>query len=162
MLDPFRRPRYTRKSISQPKKIKQPSSLKNNLIRTWMIVLFFVFSYSFWRLSSLTKSVVGIGSYLLWNTIGKDMNTDKSQNINILLVGYGWHDHDGWQLADTIMVASYDTDLHSVSLLSLPRDLLVITHEDKIGRINSVMSRAYNSNGQHISSSSYFITKGRK
>lgn len=159
MLDPFGRTRYTRKSISQPKRIKQSSSLKNNLIRTWIILLFFVFSYSFGRLSSLTKSVVGIGSYLLWNTIGKDMNTDKSQNINILLVGYGWHDHDGWQLADTIMVASYDTDLHSVSLLSLPRDLLVITHEDKIGRINSVMSRAYNSNGQNIQAAAVTLSQ---
>ena len=115
-----------------------------------MIMLFFVFSYAFGRLWSLTKSVVGIGSYILWNTIGRDMNTDQSQHINILLVWYGWHDHDGWELADTIMVASYDPDLHSVSLLSIPRDLLVITHEDKIGKINSVMSKSYNTNGQNI------------
>jgi anionic cell wall polymer biosynthesis LytR-Cps2A-Psr (LCP) family protein len=57
------------------------------------------------------------------------------------------------------MVASYDTDFHSVSLLSIPRDLLVITHEDKIGRINSVMSRAYNSNGQNIQAAAVTLSQ---
>jgi LCP family protein required for cell wall assembly len=57
------------------------------------------------------------------------------------------------------MVASYDTDLHSVSLLSLPRDLLVITHDDQIGRINSVMSHAYNTNGGDIRSAALTLSK---
>jgi len=154
----FRKNKFVRKSISQPKKIKHPSSLKNNLIRTWMIVLFLVFSYSFGRLGSLTKTVVGIGSYILWNTVGDNMRVDQ-ENINILLVWYGWGTHDGAQLADTIMVASYDPEAHSVAMMSIPRDLLVITHENDIGRINSVMSHAYNSNGRDIRASAITLSK---
>lgn len=158
MLDPFRRPRYTRKSISAPKIKKTQSSLKNKLIWWTIIVLFFMLSYSFWRLWSFTKTIVGIGSYILWNTVGDSMRVDK-ENINILLVGYGWGKHDGAQLADTIIVASYDPDVHSVSMIAIPRDLLVTTHDNDIGRINSVMSHAYNTNGWDIRSAALTLSK---
>lgn len=76
-----------------------------------------------------------------------------------MLVGYGWWTHDGAELADTIIVASYNPSLHSVSMLSIPRDLLVITHDNDIGRVNSVLSHAYNSNGRDISQAAQVLTK---
>lgn len=144
MFNIFPHPRYKRKSISNPI-TKKESNIQNKLISIWFILIFFILSYSFWRLTSITKSIVGIWSYILWNTVGESMRINK-ENINILLVGYGWWNHNWAQLADTIIVASYDPESHSVSMVSIPRDLLVITHDNEIWRINSIMSRAYNSN----------------
>ena len=83
------------------------------------------------------------------------MTTDtESKNINILLVGYGGGKHGGAQLADTIMIASYNPKLHSVSMLSLPRDLIVLDEQGETVKINSILSRAYNSNGGDIRAAS--------
>lgn len=123
-----------------------------------MVLLFFALSYAFGRLWSLTKTIVGVGSYILWNTVGDSMRVDK-ENINVLLVGYGWGNHDGAQLADTIIVASYDQDVHSVAMIAIPRDLLVTTHDNDIGRINSVMSHAYNTNGWDITPAALTLSK---
>ena len=48
------------------------------------------------------------------------------------------------------MVASYNEKTHSVSMLSLPRDLIVLDDEGQKVKINSLLSRAYNNNGGDI------------
>lgn len=97
------------------------------------------------------KQVTNGMAYILSATIGTSMIADsETHNINILLVGYGGGNHDGGQLADTIMVASYNPKFHSVSLLSIPRDLIVLDDQGQKVKINSVLSRAYNNNGGDI------------
>ncbi len=60
--------------------------------------------------------------------------------INILLLGIAGTEKPGSTLTDTIMLASIDTKEHVVSLLSLPRDLLVSYGESYV-KINSLYSR---------------------
>ncbi|MDO5561344.1 MAG: LCP family protein [bacterium] len=50
---------------------------------------------------------------------------DPLATFNILLLGYGGANHDGGNLADTIILAQVAPHQEKVSLLSLPRDLWV-------------------------------------
>jgi len=50
---------------------------------------------------------------------------EDEDRINILLLGMGGEGHDGPNLTDTIIVASYRPSTQDVALLSIPRDLLV-------------------------------------
>lgn len=57
--------------------------------------------------------------------------------FNILLAGT---DDDGGR-TDTIMVAHLDTRDHSVALVSVPRDSIVLTQSESIAKINSLYGR---------------------
>ena len=50
---------------------------------------------------------------------------EEEDRINILLLGQGGLDHPGGTLADTVMIASIQPSTNKVSLLSIPRDLVV-------------------------------------
>lgn len=82
-------------------------------------------------------------SKIVATTIGSPMKKDAQGNINILVVGYGWDGHAGGYLSDSMMVASFDTQEHSLSLISIPRDLIV-NMSWYINKINSVMALQYN------------------
>jgi LCP family protein required for cell wall assembly len=67
------------------------------------------------------------------------------QRINVLLVGIDKRGNRASNLTDTMMVASLDPVGHTVSLLSLPRDLIdtPLGHGDVYGpKLNSLMSYA--------------------
>ncbi len=72
--------------------------------------------------------------------VGTALLADENGFTNILLLGVGDGDHDGVDLTDTIMVASLDPKrTRSIVLLSLPRDLAVLSTEKMgKGRINSL------------------------
>ncbi|PID34654.1 MAG: hypothetical protein CR971_02155 [candidate division SR1 bacterium] len=136
---------------------KKPSGLKK------MIVVVFVCFCVF--------GVLGVGAYLLGKfslqdiknisvntfrktltqTIGVESQKDEQGNINVLLVGVGGGKHSGGYLADTIIVASFDPENTSLTMLSIPRDLYVRegTHTNKI---NSVFARGYARGGKNIAS----------
>ncbi len=64
----------------------------------------------------------------------------ENGRINILLLGIAGTQKPGSNLTDTIMIASIDTKNHLVSLISLPRDLLV-KYKNSYMKINSVYTR---------------------
>lgn len=98
-------------------------------------------------------------AYIASITVGDEMTTDATNNINVLLVWYWWGKHGGAQLADSIMVASYNSKLHTVSMISLPRDLIVLADDGSKVKINSILSRAYNTNGGDIRTSAQHLIK---
>lgn len=55
--------------------------------------------------------------------------------INVLLLGLAGGRHDGADLTDTIMVASYNLKENRLYLISIPRDLWVPTHRSKVNAI---------------------------
>jgi polyisoprenyl-teichoic acid--peptidoglycan teichoic acid transferase len=63
---------------------------------------------------------------------------DKSNRINILLLGIGGGNHEGPRLTDSIIVASIDVDNSKINLISLPRDMWSFELED---RINSAYAK---------------------
>lgn len=70
---------------------------------------------------SIVKTVVSLVNSQSYKTLA---GFDDGR-INILLLGRANTHKSGKNLTDTIMIASIDTDTYKLSLLSLPRDLLV-------------------------------------
>ncbi len=96
-------------------------------------------------ISNTGKSIGTQTTKIVGDIIGKSMQTDHNGNINILLVWYGWAKHQWGFLADSIIVASFDPQEYSISMISIPRDL-VINSSGYINRINTVMAYSYNRN----------------
>lgn len=86
----------------------------------------------------------------LISKIGTPMTKDQNGNINALLVGYGGKGHDGGLLSDSIIVASFNPDSHSVAMVSIPRDLFVATSTHSVGKINSILPNAYSKHNKDI------------
>lgn len=55
----------------------------------------------------------------------RELAGEEQDRVNILLLGVGGEGHDGPQLSDTIILASYQPSTEKVGLLSLPRDMTV-------------------------------------
>lgn len=78
--------------------------------------------------------------HTFFSVAGNELPADEHGFTNILLLGVGDKDHDGVDLTDTVMIASLDPwETESVVLLSLPRDLYVLSTERMgKGRINEL------------------------
>lgn len=68
----------------------------------------------------------------------RELKGEEQDRINILLLGVGGKNHDGGQLTDTIMVASYKPSTKQVSLFSIPRDLTVPIENMGWRKINNI------------------------
>lgn len=62
--------------------------------------------------------------------------------LNVLVMGIGGEGHDGGQLADTIMLLSYQKEQKKLALVSIPRDLVVPTPQFGPQKINAVHAYA--------------------
>lgn len=72
----------------------------------------------------------------------RSLKGEDRDRINIILLGVGGANHDGGQLADTIIVSSIKPSTKQVSLFSIPRDLAVPLEGYGWRKINSVTSFA--------------------
>lgn len=93
--------------------------------------------------AGLAKTFLTMGSWglsMFVSVAGAELPKDTDGFTNVLLLGQGDEGHDGVDLTDTIMVASFDpTQTKSVVVVSLPRDLYLLkTEKMGAGRINSL------------------------
>lgn len=56
---------------------------------------------------------------------GSTLTGIEEDRVNILLMGIGGRGHDGGNLTDTIIIASYKPSTNEASMMSIPRDLIV-------------------------------------
>lgn len=75
-------------------------------------------------------------SYLVFKK-NIDLEGEKKDRINVLLLGMGGPGHDGPYLTDTIIIASVQPSANQIALISIPRDLGVNIKEKGIYKINS-------------------------
>lgn len=75
-------------------------------------------------------------SYLVFKK-ETDLQGQKKDRINILLLGIGGLEHDGPFLTDTIIIASIQPSTNEVALISIPRDLGVDIKGKGTYKINS-------------------------
>lgn len=78
-------------------------------------------------------SVRNLGISNVLSVAGAELPTDENGFTNFLLMGQGDAGHDGKNLTDTVMIASFDPKTGSVVMLSLPRDLYFLS-TDKMGK----------------------------
>lgn len=91
--------------------------------------------YSFFVLCAIILVVI-VGFLVYKFLIQKDieLKTEKSGNINVLLLGKGGGTHDGPDLTDTIILANINPEKSTVNLVSIPRDLWIPDIEAKINK----------------------------
>lgn len=68
----------------------------------------------------------------------KPLEGESSDRVNVLLLGIGGAGHDGPELTDTIIFASYKPSTNQVGMVSIPRDLTVDIPGYGYRKINSV------------------------
>ncbi|MDD3066910.1 MAG: LCP family protein [Candidatus Gracilibacteria bacterium] len=74
---------------------------------------------------------------LVWLLAG-DLAQDTQKDTNFLIMGIGGRDHSGADLTDVFMVASYNHDLKTLTMLSIPRDFYTEA-SDRLGmRVNRI------------------------
>lgn len=111
-----------------------------------LVFIFFIgwfwtilYSYAIETAKEIWKITLNMASENLW----EEMEKDEFWQINVLLAWYWWDEHMWGYLTDTIMIASYDIKLWTVSFLSIPRDLYVKYSDWLEWRINNLFSREY-------------------
>lgn len=119
--------------------------------RKWFKVLAVVIAivvavggYFAWKTGYTINKISGSDNSALGSLLGGGETPDEEEGrFNILLLGMrGANMPGGGLLADSIMVASFDTKNNKVGLISIPRDLYVqIPDTTERGKINSVYSR---------------------
>ncbi len=130
---------------------KQYKKVKNKLIFKNMLFLFLVvFLTSIFILSNIAATsnsefsqTIQKNSFIkqLSHLIAADTKKLKGENdgrTNILIMGMGGEGHDGPYLTDTIILLSYDYDSKEISMVSIPRDLLVRIDNGQYKKVNSL------------------------
>ncbi|MEK7116199.1 MAG: LCP family protein, partial [Patescibacteria group bacterium] len=81
---------------------------------------------------------------LVWNNEGsaEDIFRTPDGRLNVLILGIGGEGHDGPELTDTILFASYDRARTHLGLVSIPRDLAYPLGGGQFEKINSVNAYA--------------------
>ncbi len=102
--------------------IKKKQSKKPFLIALLIIVAILGWLF-FSTSSSIVRYALNIGGYPFKQTDGR---------VNILLLGIGGGNHDGPDLTDSIILASYNLKTNEVSMFSIPRDLWLPSINEKI------------------------------
>jgi polyisoprenyl-teichoic acid--peptidoglycan teichoic acid transferase len=103
----------------------------------WSLVLIGI--YIVFQLLSGFYAIVSGGSItdLIWVFAG-DLHQDREDRTNFLLLGMGGEEHDGGELTDTILIASYHYEFNTLSMLSIPRDFWVEAENGVGMRINKI------------------------
>ncbi len=85
-----------------------------------------------YRVTLSGETSIGLPSFSLITSIShflhagdRTLKGEDRDRVNILLLGIGGEGHDGPQLTDTIMLASYKPSTKHVGILSIPRDFTV-------------------------------------
>lgn len=90
------------------------------------------------NISTADRSILGQLKDLLFSQ-GSFLAGESDDRVNVLLIGIGGQGHKGEDLADTIMVISYQPSTGTAALLSLPRDLYVqVPGQEYYSKINAV------------------------
>lgn len=121
----------------KPEKSKRKKNKKNKKVKkkkTFFGVLFTIFKV-FISLIAILIVLLLVAMGFGWFEEGELLSPIENGRVNVLVLGV---DEEG-QRSDTIMIASYDTDVGKVSILSIPRDTKVHIENRNITRkINEV------------------------
>lgn len=135
------------------RKINNGSKIINFLLQKTTIIVFVLFllfagiyiSYSYFqdnKVEIIKKTISTVTKVL-----GEDLKKNEFGTTNILLMGSGGKDHEGGYLTDSLIVATLNYELKTVSMLSIPRDIHVkyfIEKNKRSGKINRVFMEGMN------------------
>ncbi|MDD2822654.1 MAG: LCP family protein [Candidatus Daviesbacteria bacterium] len=106
---------------------KKNNRKKINRLLFLAVVALFVGAF-FWKNPTTT-------SVLRYVTGQRSSLQIENGKVNVLLLGMAGGTHDGANLTDTIIIASFDIKTNTVSLISLPRDLWLENAKSKVNAL---------------------------
>lgn len=115
-MENFRPLRLGKAQKGNPSKTKKAKNIFKKLIPL-LLVAGILISIAFFL---ITRS--GTSSYVSYIFSGTSLHSSDDR-VNVLLLGIAGETHDGTNLTDTIMVASYNLKTNEITLFSIPRDL---------------------------------------
>ncbi len=151
----MRKKSFKKKKVSQRDNLLVAESWKKRLTDPFYLLRWGVFLgcvllvMFFWRtlrgaaqysINAIGYQTVKLVSQSFWDPMEKDLNG----NINVLFIGVGGENHAGGYLADTVIVASFDPALNTVSMISIPRDLFINYKGQYAQKINALFAWKYN------------------
>ncbi|MCX6763018.1 MAG: LCP family protein, partial [Candidatus Moranbacteria bacterium] len=106
-----------------------------------LIIILAVAGYFAWKTGFILNKISGSRGSALGSLLGSGSQSEDGR-VNILLLGMrGANMPGGGLLADSIMVASFDTKNNKAAMISVPRDLYVqIPDTNEHSKINAVYS----------------------
>ena len=129
------------------KKKSKNVSFKKIFRFSFVIFLIFVVFY-FWN--SISLAVSNYIKDVAWGVVSKltkiaskKPKSDYLGNVNILLMWIWWKNHDGGYLTDSMMIASFNSRLNTLTFLSIPRDLYVKYPWWGGWKLNYIFAREY-------------------
>lgn len=130
-MNQFKPLRLSKSEKDNPVKVRKVKQIIGKLIPIAIVIGLLIALAIFLTTLSGSSSVV---SYIFAN------NNLKSNNnrVNILLLGIAGGTHDGSNLTDTIMVASYNLKTNQVYLFSIPRDLWLPSLKSKANAVYEI------------------------
>lgn len=97
----------------------------------------------FMALAIFLTTFSGTSSYVTSIIAGTSLKSSDNR-VNILFLGIAGGRHDGSNLTDTIMVASYNLKTNQADLISIPRDLWLPSTK---GKVNAVYQKGLSEGG---------------
>ncbi len=142
-----------KKDEIEPKKKKKKKSKAGKIIRVILIILLIILIvFAGWLIIGLSQNGWSTQG-LLMTVLGHNKETLKNlDRINVLVMGESGVG-DGYKLADSIMVVSYNPKNQQAALLSIPRDTYVGSKDKNTATQNYLASYKMNAtyrNGTNI------------
>ena len=126
------------------KKRLQPSRLAFwSALLACVVLIFLIAKQVAWFTGYTIERFAGSAMKLVTQQVGTPMKTDDFGHVNVLIVWYAWKNYRGGFLTDTLMLASFNPKVWTVSFISIPRDLYVAFWRGATSRINSLYRSMY-------------------
>lgn len=123
---------FLKENCDLPKPDQKPFLFFGRTIIAVILVLVTVCAVFSYNIKKTTEGKSGATSFSLFSAIKSFMtpndatlNGEKEDRVNILLTGIGGEGHDGPELTDTILFASYRPSEKKLAFMSFPRDMTV-------------------------------------
>ncbi len=158
---------FTTKKVGRKKEYTSFSTLINRklVLRSFLFLIVFITWISvFGQLFSSGRDIVATISKetvkIVAKSAGNNMTRDAMWNINVLIAWYAGEEERWGFLTDTVMVASYNPSLGTVTFLSIPRDLLVTYHKWWRWRLNwAYWAKYIDSGNDHEQAAEFLMEK---
>ena len=144
----FKKKNFENKSLQKVSVSKKPKISFKQTFRVFLVILLLSGVVYFWNtisyaVGNYVKNLAWVVAKNIAKATSKAPTKDALWNVNILLLWIGGKNHDGWYLTDTIMIASFNPKLKTLTFLSIPRDLYVKYDKYRWGRINYIFAEEY-------------------
>lgn len=132
-----------------PKKPRKRRSLKRKALHSFagitvlaVVMVGFLFGKGYLKLHQIFKGGAEGAAALQDNVDPSKLKGEGDGRVNILMLGRGGEGHEGADLTDTLLIASFDPVQKQAALLSIPRDLWVSPDGFGSMKINAVFANA--------------------